>query len=144
MKKMDNKTANKPVSTFEFFMLVVIALGFLCIQFYMLTRMMMSFDQSGYYMVSDTYYYLLKPSGYDDDLWYKYDSTDNCWNPIKEDDLPYQLGMKINPGIGGSVKDKYDYFYSQTWEENSPFSDFCNSEYYAEYVKAQEDKDKSA
>lgn len=141
---MSNETSNEPVSAFEFFMPVLIALVFLCAQFYMLNRMAMSFDHSGYYMVSDTYYYLLKPSGYDDGLWYKYNNTDNCWHTIKEDDLPYQLGMEINPGIGGSAKDKNDYFYSQTWEEDSPFSDFCDSEYYTEYIKTQETKDKSA
>ena len=81
-------------------------------------------DMSSYYVVKEDYYCNFKPSGETEDTWYKYNSKEDNWFQIEDDDLPYQLAIRDM---------KSDHWYSNTWSEGSPFSDFRESKSFEEY-----------
>ena len=85
-------------------------------------------DMSSYYLVKEDYYCNFKPSGETEDTWYKYDSKDDNWFQIEDDDLPYQLAIRDM---------KSDHWYSNTWSEGSPFSDFRESKSFEEYLDSK-------
>ena len=83
---------------------------------------------SSYYVVKEDYYCNFKPSGEAEDTWYKYDIKSDNWFQIEDDDLPYQLAIRDM---------KSDHWYSNTWSEGSPFSDFRESESFEEYLNSK-------
>ena len=85
-------------------------------------------DMSSYYVVKEDYYCNFKPSSEAEDTWYKYDSKDDNWFQIEDDDLPYQLAIRDM---------KSDHWYSNTWSGGSPFSDFRESKFFEEYLNSK-------
>lgn len=85
-------------------------------------------DMSSYYVVKEDYYCNFKPSGETEDMWYKYDSKEDNWFQIEEDDLPYQLAIRDL---------KSNHWYSNMWKEGSSFSDFRESESFKEYLNSK-------
>ena len=85
-------------------------------------------DMSSYYLVKEDYYCNFKPSGETEDTWYKYDSKEDNWFQIEDDDLPYQLAI---------TDLKNDHWYSNTWSGGCPFSDFRESESFEEYLDSK-------
>lgn len=85
-------------------------------------------DMPSYYVVKEDYYCNFKPSGETEDTWYKYDSKDDNWFQIEDDDLPYQLAIRDM---------KSDHWYSNIWSEGSPFSDFRESKSFEEYLDSK-------
>ena len=85
-------------------------------------------DMSSYYLVKEDYYCNFKPSGETEDTWYKYDSKEDNWFQIEDDDLPYQLAI---------TDLKNDHWYSNTWSGGCPFSDFRESKSFEEYLNSK-------
>ena len=85
-------------------------------------------DMPSYYVVKEDYYCNFKPSGEAEDTWYKYDSKEDNWFQIEDDDLPYQLAI---------TDLKNDHWYSNTWSGGCPFSDFRESESFEEYLDSK-------
>ena len=116
------------VSMVLFFVMIGISLYFWISFGSTLEQRYKNTDWSAYYAVKEDYYHNFKPSGEAEDTWYKYDIKSDNWFQIEDDDLPYQLAIRDM---------KSDHWYSNTWSEGSPFSDFRESKSFEEYLDSK-------
>ena len=77
---------------------------------------------SGYYSYGDDVFYHLEED--QDEGWYTYDSGNNGWILIGDDEIPSDLTHQSTAE---------DFYYTPTWDSSTQFSDFEDTDEYSDY-----------